>query len=132
MPGAGHLLLPLGSRHLTPSPLPAASITGCFSLRVKEENERKNKCAALYSGPCSIVTDEMGEAPRPVSKTSQKPVRMGKGEESFHASDSKLGAGGLPILPVQDCCKTTIWTNYCNYPPTSMEPSRTNQQTTGS
>ena len=51
---------------------------------------------------------------------------MGKGEEGFHASGSKLGAKGLPIFPAQDCCKATVWTNYCNYPLTSVEPSGTN------
>ena len=82
MPGAGHLLLPLRSRHLIPSPLPTASITSCFFLRVKKKNKRKNKNGAPYSGPCPILTAfslMRWGTPQPSVKDFTETIKNGEG-----------------------------------------------------
>lgn len=123
-----HNWLPPHCQHHSP-----AVASHLRSQSQKENKENKNSTQCPWSPPClnGILADEVGMAPSPASNTSQKPLRMERGE-GFHASGSEQGSGGLPTCPVQDCWKTTIWTNCCNYPPSSMESSRTHQQTQGS
>lgn len=68
----------------------------------------------LQAGPCAIFTDEMGRSPALCQRLDRN-HKNGQQREGFHTSGSKLGAGGLPALPVKDCCRNTICTNYSSH-----------------
>lgn len=100
MPGAGHLLLPLRSRHLIPSPLPIASITSCFFLRVKKKN--KNKNGALYSGPCPILTAfslMRWGTPQPSVKDFPETIKNGEGRRGVACLRLQTGGRRTSSLP---------------------------------